>query len=217
MIPCALRTVAGKWYNLRMITLILGIAVAGGVFSATYFAADWGMGWSICSAVVGFGVFQAAVGVMLQKRVKREMAEARKKSVPVDPKAKLPNLEPIPAEEPPKKQKRSKKKKEEALSPDEIEFRLREKETPEETKARLRASLLDDLPDLPDLPDEPDPQEDARAQRRADLLSDLPDLPDPPKGENPTADTEGDSPADPNDPFADIHWNSDQTTFTIRL
>ena len=56
-----------------MITLILGIAVAGGVFSATYFAADWGMGWSICSAVVGFGVFQAVVGVMLQKRVKREM------------------------------------------------------------------------------------------------------------------------------------------------
>ena len=56
-----------------MITLILGIAAAGGVFAAAYFAADWGTGWSIVSAVVGFGAFQAVVGLTLQKRVKREM------------------------------------------------------------------------------------------------------------------------------------------------
>ena len=35
-----MRAEAGKWYNSRMITLILGIAAAGGVFAAAYFAAD---------------------------------------------------------------------------------------------------------------------------------------------------------------------------------
>ena len=56
-----------------MITLIIAFAVAGGSFAAMYFAADWGMGWSVFAGVVGFGVFQGVAGVLLQRRVKRDM------------------------------------------------------------------------------------------------------------------------------------------------
>ena len=136
------------------------------------------------------------------------MEEARKKSKPVDPNAKLPQLEPIPEEVPEKKSKRGRKKKE--LSPEDLEFEMRSKETPEEKKARLRAALLDDLPDLPDEPVRREP-------------ASQPDTAQPPK---PTDDDGGASdtkpagnqpPAEEEDPFADIHWNDEQTTFTIRL
>lgn len=56
-----------------MITLIIAIAVAGGSFAAAYFAAGFGIGWSIFLGVVGFGVFQGVVGYLIQKRVKRDM------------------------------------------------------------------------------------------------------------------------------------------------
>lgn len=124
------------------------------------------------------------------------------------------------------------------------EMRLRAKETPEETKARHRASLLDDLPDLPEdrarkqrTAGAPDEQ---RARRRASLLDDLPELPDERESKSrqktqegigetsvpaksgadiPKIDANMDDHATSNadDPFADIHWNDDQTTFTIRL
>ena len=102
---------------------------------------------------------------------------------------------------------------------------MRARETPEETKARHRASLLSDLPELP--------EEGQRrpAQRRAAADDAEPDIPkvdaaaesaarsgqtpptDPPPGSD-----DDTPPGDPNDdPFADIHWNDDQTTFTIRL
>ncbi|MBP0976059.1 MAG: hypothetical protein J6P20_08350, partial [Oscillospiraceae bacterium] len=112
-------------------------------------------------------------------------------------------------------------------------------ETPEETKARHRASLLDDLPDLPE---EREPvrrgketPEQAKARRRAALLDDLPDVDDMPVRKSavlPDTDEEPDIPkldagmggtiavADTGeDPFkdADIQWNKEQTTFTIRL
>ena len=57
----------------NMITLIVAVAVAGGVFAAAHFAADWGLVWSIVTGVVGFGVFQGVVGFLLQRRVKRDM------------------------------------------------------------------------------------------------------------------------------------------------
>ena len=56
-----------------MITLIVAIAVGGGSFAAAYWAADWGVGWSVFAGVVGFGVFQGVFGFLLQKRVKRDM------------------------------------------------------------------------------------------------------------------------------------------------
>lgn len=56
-----------------MITLIIALVVSGCCFTASHFVADVGVGWSIFWSVVGFGVFQAVVGVMIQKRVKRDM------------------------------------------------------------------------------------------------------------------------------------------------
>lgn len=56
-----------------MVTLLIAIVVGFGGFSASYWGADIGVGWSICLGVVSFGVFQAAVGLFVQKRVKAEM------------------------------------------------------------------------------------------------------------------------------------------------
>ena len=60
-----------------MITLVLAIAFAGGVFSACYWPGDFGLGWSITLGVVGFGGFQAVFGVMLQRRVKSDMEKVQ--------------------------------------------------------------------------------------------------------------------------------------------
>ncbi len=60
-----------------MIILIAAIAVGGGAFAALHYAADWGMAWSIVGGVVSFGVFQVAVGYMIQKRVKAEMEKVQ--------------------------------------------------------------------------------------------------------------------------------------------
>ena len=60
-----------------MITMILAIAVGGGSFGAAYYGADWGVGWSVFTGILGFGVFQALVGVWLQKRVKQDMAQVQ--------------------------------------------------------------------------------------------------------------------------------------------
>ena len=85
-------------------------------------------------------------------------------------------------------------------------MRRREKETPEETKARRRASLLDDLPDVDDMP------------RRSPAPE--PEVPKVDAGPDvPKVDADA-PPAEPgSDPFADadIHWDKEQTTFTIRL
>jgi len=62
-----------KWYNIAMITLILAIAVACGGFCAAYFAADFGLGWSIFDGILAFGVFQGVFAFLIQKRVKRDM------------------------------------------------------------------------------------------------------------------------------------------------
>lgn len=53
--------------------MILAIAVGSGSFCAAYYGAGWGTGWSVFTGLVGFGVFQGVVGVMLQKRVKGDM------------------------------------------------------------------------------------------------------------------------------------------------
>ncbi|MBO7720920.1 MAG: hypothetical protein J6T01_00785 [Kiritimatiellae bacterium] len=56
-----------------MITLLIAVAAGGGVFSALHYAADWGVGWSVAAGVLTFGLFQVLAGVMLQKRVRRDM------------------------------------------------------------------------------------------------------------------------------------------------
>ena len=56
-----------------MITLLTALAVGGGIYCVAYFAADWGVGWSVFSGVVAFGVFQGVVGYNLQKRIKADM------------------------------------------------------------------------------------------------------------------------------------------------
>ena len=176
-------------------------------------------------------------------RVKKELEEARKKSVPVDPNAKLPSIpESLPEPEEtvaPQKDKKQKKQpvekhakqpkppkesKEEAkarrraallddlpdIDDEEKEMRRRQKESPEETKARRRAALLDDLPDLPD---EPAPKPDKRAS--ANKSTEEPDIPKLDAGK-PTAVPAADNTTE-EDPFANIQWNEDQSTFTIRF
>lgn len=56
-----------------MITLIIAIAVSCGAFAAAFFAADWGIGWSITIGVVSFVAFQGIFGFLIQKRIKRDM------------------------------------------------------------------------------------------------------------------------------------------------
>ena len=56
-----------------MITILLAILAAGGSFSAAYFGADFGLGWSIFLGLAAFMVVQATLGIMLQKRLKRDM------------------------------------------------------------------------------------------------------------------------------------------------
>ena len=60
-----------------MIILIFAVAVGCGAFAALHYAADWGLAWSIVAGVASFGVFQAAVGYMVQKRIKREMEKVQ--------------------------------------------------------------------------------------------------------------------------------------------
>lgn len=143
------------------------------------------------------------------ERVKRELEEARRKSVQVDPNAKLP---PIPEEKANAPENPKKQRKKQEISAEEREQMLRAKETPEETKARHRAALLEDLPDVDDMPRrKPEPQSEKVTKPKADPAPDIPKV-----------DAGGDGKlSDPaeaaDDPFADIHWNNDQTTFTIRL
>ena len=56
-----------------MITLAAGIAFGLGTFALSHFAGDVGIGWSITWGILGFGIFQAVVGLMMQKRIKRDM------------------------------------------------------------------------------------------------------------------------------------------------
>ena len=159
-------------------------------------------------------------------RVRRELEEAKRKSVQVDPNAKLPVIGEPPAPEPEKQKKKKRSKKaakpeqpepapKHGIYSDEDELKLRAKETPDETKARVRASLLDDLPDVDAMPrrkSAPAPQQQPAAPPAAASAGE----PDIPKID---ANSTGEL-SDPNaaeDPFADIHWNNDQTTFTIRL
>ena len=60
-----------------MITLFIAIVVALGGFSAAHYAADLGMGWSIFLGLVSFGVFQAAFGFFIQRKVKADMAKVQ--------------------------------------------------------------------------------------------------------------------------------------------
>ena len=60
-----------------MITLAIAIAVAFGGFSAAYWAADLGIGWSVFLGLVSFGVFQGVFGFFLQRRVKGDMAKVQ--------------------------------------------------------------------------------------------------------------------------------------------
>ena len=60
-----------------MITLTIAIAVGFGGFSAAYFPGGLGWGWSVFLGIVSFGVFQAAAGILIQRRVKRDMADVQ--------------------------------------------------------------------------------------------------------------------------------------------
>lgn len=56
-----------------MITLAIALVVGAGVFSLSYFAGDVSAGWSALFGVLGFGVAQAGLGFVVQRRVKRVM------------------------------------------------------------------------------------------------------------------------------------------------
>ena len=60
-----------------MITLFIALAVAFGGFSASYWGADLGMGWSAFLGVLSFVVFQVAFNFLVQRRVKGDMAKVQ--------------------------------------------------------------------------------------------------------------------------------------------
>jgi len=53
-----------------MLTLIIAITAAGGVFSGAYFAGDFGLGWSITLGVLAFVASNFALGFALQRKAK---------------------------------------------------------------------------------------------------------------------------------------------------
>ncbi len=57
----------------RMITILLAVAFSGGVFASLYWGVDFGLGWSITSGLVSFGVFQVSFGLILRKKVSQSM------------------------------------------------------------------------------------------------------------------------------------------------
>ena len=60
-----------------MITLFIALAVAFGGFSASYWGADLGMGWSAFLGVLSFIVFQLAFNFFIQRKVKADMAKVQ--------------------------------------------------------------------------------------------------------------------------------------------
>ena len=60
-----------------MITLTLAIAAGLGGFSAAYFPGNLGWGWSIFLGLLSFGAFQGIAGFLLQRKVKRDMADVQ--------------------------------------------------------------------------------------------------------------------------------------------
>lgn len=56
-----------------MITMIIALALASGCFSATYFVADFGLGWSIACGVVTFALAQFLAGLYFKKKVMGQM------------------------------------------------------------------------------------------------------------------------------------------------
>ena len=60
-----------------MVTLAIALSVGFGGFAASYWGADIGIGWSITLGILSFGVFQLAVGLFVQKRVKADMEKVQ--------------------------------------------------------------------------------------------------------------------------------------------
>jgi len=56
-----------------MITLVIGITAGCGGYVAAYYAADWGIGWSVFAALLAFGLVQGVLGFFLQRRIKADM------------------------------------------------------------------------------------------------------------------------------------------------
>ncbi len=58
-----------------MVTLFIALVAASGGFSAAYWAADLGVGWSVFLGAVAFAAVQLGFGLAFQGRVKSEMAK----------------------------------------------------------------------------------------------------------------------------------------------
>ena len=61
-----------------MITLLLALAAAGGVFSLAFFACGFGTGWSVTLGIVAFIAVQAALSVYFLRRIKADMLAVQK-------------------------------------------------------------------------------------------------------------------------------------------
>ncbi len=60
-----------------MLTLIIAVAFSVGCWSLAFFALDLGLGWSITLGIVGFAAFQAIFGLIVKKRVTRDMEKVQ--------------------------------------------------------------------------------------------------------------------------------------------
>ena len=60
-----------------MITMVIAVAVACGGFAALHYGAGAGTGWSVAGGLVAFAAFQAALGIVLRKKVARDMEKVQ--------------------------------------------------------------------------------------------------------------------------------------------
>ncbi len=61
-----------------MITIIIAIVAAIGIYFGAKLGLDMGNGWSITFAAIGYGVIQAALGFLIQRKVKAEMDKVQR-------------------------------------------------------------------------------------------------------------------------------------------
>ncbi len=60
-----------------MITVLIAIGIGAGCFSGAYWGLEWGRGWSVFCGIAGLLAGQIGLGLVLQRKVKKDMASVQ--------------------------------------------------------------------------------------------------------------------------------------------